>query len=423
MTQECIIVGAGISGLVVARRLLQHDSSLSITIMESDTEAGGRIRTQDTKGFHVEKGAGRVAESHRQLLALIEEMCLTEYLMELPKEREFVYQGKRMSYDIHKKLAYVIKASESYKGLSEITLFQLCVDTLPGGYDEACIMRACFGFDAEFMKMSALACLSMCKHDLLQDITYYVLTCGFSELIRRLVASLEAQGVTFMYETTVTDIKHRRVTYQEAGQDIDKMAAMKIVCTIPYQGLRKLELFRDEPWIKSIKPISLHRLYVKYDTPWFANMRKITTDNYVRYIIPIREDECTVMYYTDSQNADLWNRWCHISNDKAVEMIHRELHHILSPSYKKSLQKAKVVDTKSCYWEAGVHMWRPGSNFKKVSKQAIEPFDDIFVCGEGYSLYQDWIEGSLDTARLVCEKITGTTIRKPYKNNKRTRKK
>ena len=422
MTQDIIVVGAGISGLYVAHKLVKHDPTKSITIMESDTEPGGRIRTQEEKGFQVEKGAGRVGESHLQLLSLINEMCLSEYLHELPKERDFVYQGKRISYDLHGKLSKVIKASESYKGLSEITMFQLCTDTLPGGYEEACVLKACFGFDAEFMKMSAAACIFMCKDDLLQDTTYYVLTCGFTELVRRLVSSLEAHGVTFMYDTTVTDIQQRRITYKQGKGDSEKMAGIKIVCTIPYHGLRKLDLFRSEPWVTSIKPISLHRLYVKYDKPWFKDMKKITTDNYVRYIIPIREDECTMMYYTDSINADLWNRWCHISNDKAVDMIHQELQTILTPSYKKALSNAKVVNTKSCYWKGGVHVWRPGIHFKQVSEQVLQPVKGIYICGEGYSLYQDWIEGALDTARRVCEKITGESIRKP-KKMKRTIKK
>ncbi len=412
MTQDCIIVGAGISGLYVAHRLLHLKPNMSLMILESDSEAGGRIRTQYKDGFTVEKGAGRVSESHTQVLALIDEMCLSEYLVELPKERTFIYHGKKTTYNIHETLSTVIKKSESYKKLSDITLFQLCVDVLPGGYEEAMKLKACFGFDAEIMKMSADACISMCKDDLLTDNAYYILTCGITELVRRMVSSLEAHGVEFRYNTTVTDIKPRRITYKSNDSSSEtKVACLQTVCTIPYYGLRKLDIFRDTSWITSIKPIALHRLYVKYDKPWFAGMQKITTDNYVRYIIPIREDECTMMYYTDSQNADIWNQWCQLGDSKAVEMIHKELSNIVDSKYRGLLDKSKVVDIKSCYWKGGVHVWRPGVDFRKVSKEVLHPEKDIYVCGEGYSLYQDWIEGALDTARKVCEKITDTKIR------------
>ena len=394
------MVGGGISGLYVAYRIINRYPKSKITVIESDTELGGRIRSHREDGFMIEKGAGRFSETHKRLIRLLRELDLTSQMVVLPTTREFVYQGEKTSYPLHSKLQYVIQRAHKKYDISKLTFFQLCVDILPGGYEEACKLVACFGFDCEMMELNAKAFIKMFRGDLLSNNTYYALSCGLSEMIHRLENILRETGVMFKMGCLVTDIQKNKVTYTDSKHTSHTLHASKIVCTVPYNSLTKLSLFRDEPWVHTISPVPLHRIYVKYDKPWFKGSPKITTDNPIRYIIPMSEEDSVIMYYTDSGYAEYWKRWNDIGEKKMIDQLHEELETVMTKSYIKRLKSSQVVQVKSCFWGGGVHILKPGHKMPDVSN----PFPGIYVCGEGYSNYQDWMEGSLQSSDMVCKR-------------------
>ena len=416
MSKEFVVIGGGISGLYVAYRIIQRYPKSKITVIEADTELGGRIRSHREEGFMIEKGAARFSETHKRLIRLLKELDLTSQMVVLPTNREFVYQGKKTSYPLHSKLQYVIQKVQNKYDLSKVTFFQLCVDHLPGGYEEACQLVACFGFDCEMMELNAKACITMFRGDLLSKNKYYVLSCGLSEMIHRLEKFLRDNGVIYKMGCRVTDIQTNKVTYVDSKDTSHTLHSPKIVCTLPYNALTKLSLFRDEPWVHTISPVPLHRIYVKYDKPWFKGSPKVTTDNPLRYIIPMSEEDSVIMYYTDSYYADYWKRWSDVGETKMLEELHGELETVMSASYRKRLKASKVLKVKSCFWEGGVHILKPGHKMPDVSN----PFPGIYVCGEGYSNYQDWIEGSLQSSEKVCKRL-GLTKSGRSARKKRTR--
>ncbi|HYI23881.1 MAG TPA: NAD(P)-binding protein, partial [Thermomicrobiales bacterium] len=56
MSRSCAVVGAGISGLAAAVRLLQLDPDARIVVYESSNRAGGKILTEHIDGFVVDGG-------------------------------------------------------------------------------------------------------------------------------------------------------------------------------------------------------------------------------------------------------------------------------------------------------------------------------------------------------------------------------
>jgi monoamine oxidase len=55
MDCDCVVIGAGIAGLVAAREL--RHSGRSVTVLEARGRIGGRIWTAETLGFHADRGA------------------------------------------------------------------------------------------------------------------------------------------------------------------------------------------------------------------------------------------------------------------------------------------------------------------------------------------------------------------------------
>ena len=51
---DVVIVGAGLAGLSAARVIQQH--GLSVIILESSDDVGGRVRTDIVDGFQLDRG-------------------------------------------------------------------------------------------------------------------------------------------------------------------------------------------------------------------------------------------------------------------------------------------------------------------------------------------------------------------------------
>jgi monoamine oxidase len=58
--------------------------------------------------------------------------------------------------------------------------------------------------------------------------------------------------------------------------------------------------------------------------------------------------------------------------------------------------------------ETGWHYWRAGSRSDDVIAAARQPIDgvDLYLCGEAFSHAQGWVEGALDSARDVVDRLT-----------------
>lgn len=75
---DVIVVGAGISGLIAARAVLQ--AGLSPLVLEADGRVGGRILTEEAlPGLPVELGAQWIGDTHHRMFTLAEELGVDTY--------------------------------------------------------------------------------------------------------------------------------------------------------------------------------------------------------------------------------------------------------------------------------------------------------------------------------------------------------
>ena len=108
-------------------------------------------------------------------------------------------------------------------------------------------------------------------------------------------------------------------------------------------------------------------------------------------MISYTDDKDTQVYFKNNKLLDTTT-----INDK----IHKEVCRLFPD---KSIPKPTYF--KCHLWTEGVHFWRKGSDSQKIFKKILNPEKNIFICGEGFSLNQAWIEGALDTSDRVVDFI------------------
>src|SRR5258708_11939549 len=71
---DAVVVGAGISGLAAAFRLVR--AGMRVAVLEASPRSGGALVTHEAAGFRFELGPNTVLESDRSLPALIRDCGL-----------------------------------------------------------------------------------------------------------------------------------------------------------------------------------------------------------------------------------------------------------------------------------------------------------------------------------------------------------
>ncbi|WP_137145137.1 FAD-dependent oxidoreductase [Mycolicibacterium sp. CR10] len=86
---DVLVIGAGLSGLIAARAVLQ--GGLTPLILEADSRVGGRILTEELAGLPMELGAQWIGDTHHRMFALAAELGVETY----PQ-----YDAGETSYDL-----------------------------------------------------------------------------------------------------------------------------------------------------------------------------------------------------------------------------------------------------------------------------------------------------------------------------------
>ena len=100
--KRIVILGGGISGLAAAHHVIelsaQDHSSIEVIVLESDTHAGGVIRTQERDGFLLERGPDAFISEKPEALSLVHRLGLENNLIETNSSlrRSFVARGNKL---------------------------------------------------------------------------------------------------------------------------------------------------------------------------------------------------------------------------------------------------------------------------------------------------------------------------------------
>ena len=400
---DIVIIGGGISGIFLAYKLL--NTNLKVILFEGDNRLGGRIETYDKNGSVFEAGAARIHSSHGKVVSLIHDLNLIDDLVRLPKEIDYILRNHKNDYpyqtkwkdltpDVLLKKSVESKDSFEEKELQRITFFQYL--TLIYDHETAMYIKDSFGYDSEFVDLNASSAIDMFEGDLFGDNHYYLLKNGLSQLINKMKKEILKTGTIIKTGTSIKEITDTHVVTHKGV----KFFFDHLICAIPHISLKQFEYFKDVELIDSVKPIPLLRIYAKYPTKdlWFKNIKRTTTDNYIRQIIPIDYESGLIMIsYTDGKNTEYWESYLSLGEEYLIKALHKEIKDLFG------IDPPDPEFISSHYWKDGFHLWKPGEESQKVSKDILKPIKgkEVYLCGEAFSLKQGWIEGALDT----CYKI------------------
>lgn len=425
---DYVILGGGISGLYAAYLLLQKnsDKNPSILLLEKENHFGGRVYTYHDRAFKsVEAGAGRFSpQLHPLLLKLIRSMGLAHLMYPQPKDSDYFPTGNscRSGSNIESLWKRVFSASKKSdtESLRNMTVLEFAAKIITK--EEVKLLSDSFGYYSELVVMNAADAMGLIE-SLHPSGGFYGLEGGFSLIIDGLIEKIRDGGgggggkVILKKGIEVQNIKEEEdgrfhITCVKDKKELI-YTAETCICALPTPVLQQgiLEEYTSNTHLrKMLRSVScqpLCRIYAKYskDNVWFRGLSKFTTNNDLRMVIPINEEEGTIMIsYSDNRFADSWHR---LYLKGGVEAVEKKCVRLLEKIFCRDKIPA-CDELRVFYWDCGVGYWRVGADSKQISSAILRPFDysRLFICGENFShTHQQWMEGALETAKKVVDLI------------------
>jgi protoporphyrinogen oxidase len=397
------IIGGGISGLYLSYKLLQK--GIKVHLFEQSSRLGGRIHTEYREdGILYDTGAGRFNVSHTSLLKLLRHLGLADKAMPIINKnaRMFIKDRQELDYDMYvTKTLFkdIINARKKYTNdyLKSITLKEFMISLI--GEDKTNNVINAFGYNSEFEIQNAYTGLEILEHDFSDNIQYFYLQGGLTQIIVLLHEKLIELGCKIHLNTIVNHYNpnNNTIEYINNGtqtRPIKKLLCNKVVFCVTHDALLKFEDLVEHDkklykFLKGTQSSPLHRIFARFPpnkdgNVWFNGLKRITTNLPIRYIIPHNPTTGLIQIsYTDNKYANYWNN---MSKEDLEKNIMKNLKELFP---NKRIPKPLWLDR--WYWKEGATYWKPNSTPYKNSKD-----NNYYICGEMTSQFNcGWIEGAL----------------------------
>lgn len=406
------IIGGGIGGIYCAYKLHQIFPNYKCTIYSPDL--GGRVRTDySLDGFPIEKGAGRFASTHNNLLNLIDELGLSDSISEIKGDIKYVFNKSSFRNISEERYNKVLNKLLGNNGEFKKTLDEYAKEVLePKEYE---FIRKAFPYDSEFRIMNSIDALNTLKEDHNPNLKYFVLNIGLSKIIDRMFKLSNAKWVKTRIKSIKqlkykNDSKDSKNKYMILGSETKDYKADIAIFNLPPTEINKINglLPKDSILRKATSAGRLIRWYAKYDVSdpdtkkWLNSIGRTITDNEIRYIIPISPKDGLIMIsYTDGKDADLVHN---IKENERYNWLSKQIEKTFGLKPPSDPLELIVAD-----WKNGAHYWNPDFDSATAISACINPnptkLGNTFIVNSGFSKKQAWMEGSLEMAQFVMDKI------------------
>ena len=398
------IIGSGITGLYLAYKLLLNGvPSADIVIFEGSQRIGGRIYTNEYKGFRYSVGAGRLGKKHKYVMKLIKDFNLQDQMITISKNTNYFIEGRLMNEQ-----RLLKHYNSKFKSLKE--LWGYAIEKNKGNkYDpnlynlhnyfslilsanEVELLKVSLGYLGEMYDMNAYNGLLTLRKDFdISNNDFFVLRDGIQILCDVLYKYIVDAGVSVKFSSILEDIKDNKKTIKVNGNIYNYS---KLYLTLKRSDYMKINYFKKYDYLfNTVSDGHLLRIFAQYKDVWFKDMPKILTQNKLQFIIPIDYNSGLIQIsYSDRYNADFWNAF------KTEKDVKKYLTKILNEMFpEKNIKEPEWITMH--FWESGDHMWNVGVNTKNIQDIIDGLFipKDIYILGETYSERQAWVEGAIET--------------------------
>ena len=399
------IIGAGITGLYLAYNLLLNRiPSADIVIFEGSKRIGGRIYTNEHKGFRYSVGAGRLGKKHKYVMKLIKDFKLKDQIINIGKNTNYFIEGRLMNEE------QLLKHYKStFKSLKELWKYAIEKKLNGNKYDpnlynlhnyfslilnanEVELLKISLGYQGEMYDMNAYNGILTLRKDFdIRNNDFFVLRDGIQILCDVLYKYIVDAGVSVNFSSILEDVKDDDKTIRVNGNIYNYS---KLYLTLKRSDYMKINYFKKYDYLfNTVSDGHLLRIFAQYKDVWFKDMPKILTQNKLQFIIPIDYNSGLIQIsYSDRYNADFWNAF------KTEKDVKKYLTKILNEMFpEKNIKEPEWITMH--FWESGDHMWNVGVNTKNIQDIIDGLFipKDIYILGETYSERQAWVEGAIET--------------------------
>lgn len=93
---DCIVLGAGVAGLGAALTL--KDAGFTVCVLEKENRVGGRMTTDRTNGFVIDRGVTILGDGFKNFKQLVKRFSLQKHVSPIPFSFGLVEEGKRIKF-------------------------------------------------------------------------------------------------------------------------------------------------------------------------------------------------------------------------------------------------------------------------------------------------------------------------------------
>ena len=244
--------------------------------------------------------------------------------------------------------------------------------------------------------------------------TYYRLFNGNISLCEKLLYQFKLNGGEVIYNTKFLDYNYQKNIFDLKFMGrLTKLNTKKIILAIPTPNILEIPklniLNKYLSYSKGSHLAFIHAIYKKdkkTNKVWFHDIPWVTTDNVLRHIMPLDKKRGLIIlaYLANSKDIDHFSNLYHTSTARFYQEVKKNLK-ILFPFLE--IPKPAYLSFKE--WDEGTYRWKRETDYCHIYKKIIFPFEKqkipIYLSNESYSYRGGWIEGALEIADEIIDKI------------------
>ena len=388
---DYIIIGAGMAGLYMG--YLLKKANKNILILDAEDKIGGRAIEGTFYNEPIKLGAGIGSMSNKILLSLLKKLKIKYEIFE-GKVNKGNVSPIGLNWNIDSAVEKIICKYKELKKEKNSDINTLTVKEFIKKY-----------FDSKFWKQyfNATDYSDYWDSDLSYYINNYPITdeltnsedlfyVSWTELANKLSKKLKIK-----LSTPVTNIKKENNNYLIN----DIYYCNKLIFATSIYGLNNLYKYIDNKlnWNKYIGFVPFSYIYTYHPKPHnITNMTLVT--NEIKKSLAISKN-VLMASYADNNLTKYWRKNYKIKTKKQfLDLINLKLKQVFPDI-------TPATDFEFISWTEGVHYFRPIKNnkFNILLNKLSHPQKNIYVIGEILSLRQGWVEGALESAERVFNKM------------------